>query len=502
MTRPRRAALPLLAALSFAALWACGPGLEHTEALCTAVTCMDPPPDACEHPGLLRSYAAEGSCVRSDGSCSYAFQTESCAHGCFDATRCRKPGDVLWHTARHEVGGFSTPRWLLASPEGGLLLVATLAVQAVQPGGADSWRFDMPEGARLSGAMVGDEGTTYLGGSTPHTPYPMLASWALTPNGELFWSWSGEIDDPALSPSAPALSQDGETIYLGADQVLYAISNEGNTSWRIDFAPLEVNPGDFRIAPLVDGIGDIYLTRSRRLFMAHVEILYAIDPAGSVRWQTDIWADENRTTTAQYADLIVGGGAHLYAGFRSGLVSHQKLDGSRDWLVAEDHAGVALEAMSNLVLSPDVGLVSALRAGDSADGDDRIYSVDAEGQLQQRSNIPAKMPNNLSPWALALTEGATVVICGFVEVEAGQVSMVVSEVGLDGRVLWKTILEGTEPSSSSSMRVMGPVIDDAGTIYLYNAEFGLYSLVGERRLAQHGWPATGGGNGRTNRFRR
>ena len=208
-------------------------------------------------------------------------------------------------------------------------------LHAFDPDGAELWSFDggSPYGSDLSTtpAITGD-GTILWPGPG--------ALFALNPNGELLWTqrfnsqplspllgddsgslvyvmdsggelnalqvaprgpsllWSTEIG--SVSYSSPALGDDG-TVYVGADQSLFAVGADGHVAWSFETDDLvEVSPAVTPDGTVVIGSNDA--------------MVYGVHPDGSQKWAHDLGE-------ITYSSPAAAPGGVVYIGDHSGAVS-------------------------------------------------------------------------------------------------------------------------------------------------------------------------------------
>jgi outer membrane protein assembly factor BamB len=221
------------------------------------------------------------------------------------------------------------------TPDGALVIAAGRVLYGLRADGAVRFRLKVPRKIYSSPAIA-DDGTIYVGAQDHHL-------YAVSPRGTVVWSrdLGGDVD------CSPAVGDDG-TIYAASDagQVV-AIAPQGDERWRTTVGGFvrggltvsrsgsvlagTYGPGprvvaldgatgverwsfhiqgsgaaEFGIhgAPLEDAEGNLYLG-------AHDDSVYALDPAGRLRWAFPTRADVD-------APLTIGPGSVLYVGSDDG----------------------------------------------------------------------------------------------------------------------------------------------------------------------------------------
>jgi outer membrane protein assembly factor BamB len=179
-------------------------------------------------------------------------------------------------------------------------------------------------GTPVGSAAIAADGTVYLGilGSSGLGKTNNLL--ALTPDGDLLWTFKlGGGTDPNSLPeqfSSPAIGPDG-TIYVGSiDNHLYSISAKGQTNWVFPLnsltnsttAPTYSSPG---IGP----DGTIYIGADNGL-------LYAISPNGTRKWEFPVGG------IVESSPSIAADGT-IYVGSLAGNLVAINPDGTLKWNV-------------------------------------------------------------------------------------------------------------------------------------------------------------------------
>jgi len=187
-------------------------------------------------------------------------------------------GTCKWHTA--ELAGYidSTP----AIDENGILYIGTIWATATHNylyaintnNGIVKWSYPTEGlGDIDSSPAIGTDGTIYFGAEN---------SWfyALNPDGSTKWKYhTGDV-----ITGSPAIGPDG-TVYIGShDSILYAFnSDNGTVKWRF------YTGGWVRVSPCVGDDGTVYC-------VSFDNYLYAIYPDnGVMKWRTFVNAGTNPT---------------------------------------------------------------------------------------------------------------------------------------------------------------------------------------------------------------
>lgn len=219
-----------------------------------------------------------------------------------------------------------------------------------------------PEGARcdVEQVTVGGDGTIYIGGD---------AIYALRSDGKVRWRFDPAASQPASlaaaalagplasasAPrkvhcgSAPSLGRDG-TVYAVCQEVLYALSPDGSKRWEFSAQ------GEFEAAPAITEDGVVYLGSDDRR-------LYALDALGQVRFAFLAGAPI-RTAVALGRD-----GAAVFGCDDNALYSVRG-DGSLLW---------SYRTADAVRSSPLVDAAGSIVFGSR---DDRLYAVAADGRLK------------------------------------------------------------------------------------------------------------------------
>lgn len=212
------------------------------------------------------------------------------------------------------------------------------------------------------GVTLGLDGTIYVGGDAVH---------AVTPEGKLRWraATGGHVSSP------PALSADGATVYVGAqDGVIYALdSASGVQRWSVRIGD-QIEP-----APVVADDGTIYVG-------ADDHKLYALAPTGEIKWSVITGLDVRRA-------VAIGPTGVVYLGSHDKKLYAIGADGVAAWTFT-----TAGKIHSSPVVAAD-GIILV------ASEDDRVYAVSPAGVLLWF--IDAGEDVDVQPW---LTADGTLIV--------------------------------------------------------------------------------------------
>ena len=194
---------------------------------------------------------------------------------------------------------------------------------------------------------MGSDGTVYF-------VYHNIPLTALDPeDGSVIWSCPLGVNDHCLA--SPAIGADG-TIYAATNQgILYAVSPAGSIRWEFDIASAGFR-GFLRSSPAVDADGAIYFGIN---YGDPVSALFAINADGSLRWifePSDLPPDVPPDHFDIYSSPAIGSDGTIYFGQEFGRVyALNPADGSIRWIV-QTRSGItwsspALAASGTLYIS-------------------------------------------------------------------------------------------------------------------------------------------------------
>ncbi len=231
--------------------------------------------------------------------------------------------------------------------------------------------------------------------------------------------------------SSPALSPDGETIYIGTEtasrtgRILAVPRNGGTRRWVVN------RPQGIEASPAVDSDGTIYIGGYDGKFLA-------LNPAdGTTRWEVNVRAFITSTAAISGSGVIYfgGGDAHLWALNRDGTVRWRFPVGS--WIDS----------------SPAIGADGTIYFGCN---DRHVYAVTPAGTEKWRRDTGS--PVTSSP---AIGADGTVFI--------GSLNQTIYALDpADGAVKWQHLTNGEIRGS--------PVVGADGTVYCPSLDRNLYAL--------------------------
>jgi outer membrane protein assembly factor BamB len=317
-------------------------------------------------------------------------------------------------------------------------------LHAVTPEGSNKWAFTLPtEGyAGIYASPAVETNGSILCGTEDGRLY------ALNPaTGSAVWTFTVEGADDNNNPtsiySSPAVASDG-TVYFGSYSTdlsycyLYAVTN-GVLKWRYQ-------PGDGVFSGPVIGLdGTVY-------FGCDDGRLYALDPAGNLRWAF------NTGNKAIIASPAIGPDGKVYVGVGSAFNPRfycVNPDGTTNWVFT---------AANRIRSSAAVGNDGTIYFGSD---DNILYALNPNGTLKWAVFTGAA--NGASP---ALAADSTIYI--------GSDDGKVRAFDRSGSNIWTFAAAGAIFSS--------PVIGTNGTIYVGSDDYHLYSLSGNSSLAIAPWP--------------
>jgi outer membrane protein assembly factor BamB len=224
-------------------------------------------------------------------------------------------------------------------------------VYAFAPSGTLKWTYTVPtptdtsldNGLDSSPALSPDGTTLYIHADDGHL-YALTAS-----SGSV--KWTAAVS--GFSYAAPTVAPDG-TVYLGTDGgLLYAFNPDGSTQWTFT-AP--VAGEEIYSAAAIDGSGNLY-------FNSLSGNVYSIDRSANLRWT---YSSGDGLTSAP----ALANGAVYFGGYDGNLYSLSEETGALNWKVA---LGAQVRASAPAVDSNGVVYIGSY--------DHKVYAVNSAGSL-------------------------------------------------------------------------------------------------------------------------
>jgi outer membrane protein assembly factor BamB len=219
---------------------------------------------------------------------------------------------------------------------------------------AIKWNFST--GNRITGsAVIGEDGTIYVGTRNYQKPKTGSKLYAIYPNGTKNWHWTAShfID------STPAVASDG-TIYMGSwGKCLYAIYPNGTKRWEFC-----THCGGFVLtSPAIAPDDTIYVGSNDKK-------LYAIYPNGTKKW---IYS----TGCSIQSSPAIDADGTIYVGSKDGYVYAINPNGTLMW---KYYTGTTILYSSPAISSDDTVYIG--------NGGGNLYAFGPGTQLPGTSNIP------------------------------------------------------------------------------------------------------------------
>ena len=296
--------------------------------------------------------------------------------------------------------------------------------------GAGVWTFttfnpeipDDPEGGGevIAAPLVAADGTIYIA-TTGAGPYETNAVYALSPAGELLWRYPhAEASFPNIFLASPALSPDGETLYVGGawgpavdawdvtvPGTVLAFDlrlDSGTGDDRLKWAFEPVNQDDFLQPTLwttslaVGSDGTLYLSGAQRLLANVTAVAFALEDLGETAgyaWPRVVDLDRGRAritlglalrevdgvTTRVYANS--GNTPLAVVGYTPGgkLYALDPENGAELWpepFDPEDHGGYG--TMTGIAIDHEGVLYTGV-SGNVGGQQGRVYAIREDGSL-------------------------------------------------------------------------------------------------------------------------
>ncbi len=283
---------------------------------------------------------------------------------------------------------------------------------ALTPSGDLVWTWSGGGGGGFSSAAIGVDGTTYFtsdsGGSV-----------ALRPgDGQLRWSQYQAV--ASLTRNSPAIGASG-VVYAGAGvRKFFAYRPDGTVAWSV------TGTENFRASAAIGDDDTVFVGDASGMF-------YAIDARGGVRWQRDLGAQIDGSAT-------VGNDGTLYVPAGNAVHALRPADGSKKWAFV---TGAAVYS------TPSIANDGTVYFG-STDG--KFYALDPTDGHAKWTRLLGN--SGFSSPAIA-GDGTIYAGCAdgsFYAIEPG-----------DGRSRWRLALHGGVYSS--------PAIAADGTVYVVSGDF-------------------------------
>tara|TARA_B100000745_G_C20149821_1_gene394266 strand:+ start:540 stop:3158 length:2619 start_codon:yes stop_codon:yes gene_type:complete len=350
------------------------------------------------------------------------------------------------------------------------------------------WTFPMGESSPSSPA-IGEDGTIYLGSIDSYF-------YAVNPDGTLKWS----IATPKAVKSSPVIGAGG-IIYFAAEDLLYAVTPEGQEEWSISLGGIHFTHSGISVTPY----GDILITTRNG-------VLNSISGDGQVNWQRDMWgyaspvtSDNGRVyfasrewsslstvdksgkelwTSSEYgfqgSSPAIAPDGSIVLGAMSGCLPNCRVysympDGGLNWSLEIDGA-----VTSSPVIASDGTVYISAMSGD-------FYSISKDGKLNWSYDVPPYPVGVIHDYYPVLLEDGTIILSILADGRTTLVALSSSS----GHEKWR---KNDLPIRASTTT---PAIGKDGTIYingLLDREPVLMALKGRSPLMSSGWPRWTGNN--------
>ena len=228
---------------------------------------------------------------------------------------------------------------------------------------------------------------------------------------------------------SPAISKDG-TIYIGNyDGYLYAMNPDGSLQWQSDIGH------EIRSSPAIGADGTIYIGSGDQL-------LYAVNPDGSIKWQFE-------TGGKVESSPAIGADGTIYIGSLGGYLYAINPDGTLKWRNA---------AAGFISSSPAIGADETIYVGNRGS---YICAVNPDGSLKWQYATGSGIYSSPSIG----TDGTIYIGSG------GDLDMYLYAMNPNGTLKWRYLTGGSGTTMTSS-----PAIGEDGTIYIGSDDHYLYAI--------------------------
>ncbi len=316
---------------------------------------------------------------------------------------------------------------------------------AVNPDGTQKWKFNADD--NVGSPSLAEDGTIYFGTPQDFSPKSGGHLYALNPDGSKKWILEVPREPNSFDVEikyAPAIAGDG-TIYVAAAQYLSAVTPAGVLKWKFKGA------NQPSMAPAVGADQTIYIVftdfsvqRKGSYASGH---LYALTPAGTMKWQF----------TTPYpptgSSVAIANDGTIYTGSTEVLLYAIDSDGHSKWQLPAKNGAA-------LITTPAIGPDGTIYFGSK---DCKLYAVKPDGSIKWQYEIGkiGYLPTS-SP---AISSDGTIYIGSNYGLDSPLYAL-----NPDGTLKWK-FSNGLIQEISSS-----PAIGADGTVYFGASDGNLYAV--------------------------
>nr|WP_319373494.1 PQQ-binding-like beta-propeller repeat protein [uncultured Methanobacterium sp.] len=202
-----------------------------------------------------------------------------------------------------------------------------------------------------NGVSIGSDGTIYAGSSIGYL-------YALYPTGVIKWVYyTGSLS----MVTTPTIGQDG-TIYIAASNYLHALRADGTLIWKLYISSTNM------MSPTVGSDGTIYVANYDNSGFLE-SALYAINPDGSLKWNTTIFNADGR------GNIVIGSDGTIYVPGSSLYAVNP--DGTIKW---------TYDYLDHQFTSPSIGLDGTIYylcySGTYSNKVAALYAINPDGTLK------------------------------------------------------------------------------------------------------------------------